>query len=455
MEKKSAAYTGSFRETSADLYRDDADGCAGARRALLGSGYLTIFAQAITGGTFFTALLIAMGADEAYIGYVTMATTLCMAAQFPAPLFWERQKSRKALILWLGVVGDLLTYLGLPCTALLPFGTQWKLGVYMALTLVSGLISQFCLPARNAWMMQSIPFSKRVSYTSLTSMVHTVINVVSVFLAGLMLDGIEANAQPLGSISPTLWAIFLLRIIACTASMVSTLWMAFRVREFSYDTEEKTAVRLSVLLEPIRNKPFFRIILIPGLWSLIANTIGNYFTLHLIENVKMSYTVISSANFISTPMILLITPIWTRILKQKDWIKTMAWAILGFCLAWGSNVLISAQTPYFYFIAIILGYLFSPGINMVTNNLIYVHMPKENRTAYFAFYSLMTTVLTFLGQAFGTWFVTATASVRFMLFGIEIVNLQLISAVAVFFAIIFASTLLVLKIRCKPAEDQI
>jgi Na+/melibiose symporter-like transporter len=276
-----------------------------------------------------------------------------------------------------------------------------------------------------------------------------------VFLAGIMLDSIEANGQPLGSISPTLWAIFLLRFIAFAASVASTLWMAFRVREFSYDTEEKTAVRLSVLLEPIRNKAFFRIILIPGLWAMICGMIGNYFTLHLIENVKMSYTVISSANFISTPMILLITPIWTRILKQKDWIKTMGWAIILYSLAWWSNVLISAQTQYFYFLAIILGYLFSPGINMVTNNLIYVHMPKENRTAYFAFYSLLTTVLTFLGQAFGTWFVTATASVRFILIGIEIINLQMISGVAAVLAVVFAGTLLILKIRCKPAEDQV
>ena len=455
MEKKPATYTGSFRETSADLCRDDTDGLAGARKALLGSGYLTIFAQAISGGTFFTALLIAMGADEAYIGYVTMATTLCMAAQFPAPLFWERQKTRKGLILWLGVVGDFLTYLGLPIAAILPVSHQWKLGLYMAMTLLSGLINQFCLPARNAWMMQSIPFSKRVSYTSLTSMVHSVINVISVFLAGLMLDGFEAAELSLGSISPTLWALFLLRILAFATSSASNLWMALRIREFAYDSEEKTAVRLSVLLEPIRNKPFFRMILLPCLWALLNGMIGNYFNLHLIENVKMSYTVISSAIFINTPMILLITPIWTKILRQNDWIKSLAWGILGFSLAWCCNVLISPQAPVFYFIAIIVGFLFSPGINMVNTNLIYVHMPKENRTAYFAFYSLMTTVFTFIGQAFGTWFITATTAVRFTLFGIEIVNLQLISAVAAFFAVIFAATLLIAKARCTPGEDQL
>ena len=440
-------YIGSYKETVADLCSDNTDGCAKARFALLGSGYLTVLAQAITTGTFFTALLVALGADEAYIGYLTMATTLCMAIQFPAPLFWERKRVRKSLILWLGAIGDLLTYLGLPCAALLPIETEWKLGIYMVLTVASGIISQFCLPARNAWTMQSIPFSKRVSFTSLTSMVHTVINVVSVFLAGLLMDGIEASFSGIGVLTSTLLAIIVLRAFGFLLSVGSTIWMAYRVKEFPYNVknDEQKPVRLSVLIEPLRNKPFFRVVLIPCIWAMIGGMIGNYFSLHLIENVKMSYTVISTASFISTPMILLITPIWTKILRQRDWIKTIAWAILGYCVAYCCNVLISAEAPYFYFIAIIVGHLFAPGITMVSNNLIYVHMPEENRTAYFAFYSLLTTVFTFVGQAFGTWFVTMTTPVKFTIFGISVVNLQLISAVAAVFGVMLAAVLLIVK----------
>jgi len=226
MRKWNKAARGGFRETIWDLRRDNTDGCAGARSALLGSGYLTVLAQAITTGTFFTALLIAMGASETYIGYVTMATTLCMAVQFPAPLFWERLKSRKSLILWLGALGDLLTYLGLPVVVMLNITPALKLVLYMVLTLISGCINQFCLPARNAWMMQSIPFSKRVSYSSLTSMVHTVINVVCVFLAGLFMDGFEKWAEAWGALSPTLIAIFILRAVGFILTLIYTIWMA-------------------------------------------------------------------------------------------------------------------------------------------------------------------------------------------------------------------------------------
>ena len=446
MFKKNRSFFGGYSEIYSDLCRDNNDGCAGSRRALLGSGYLTILAQAITTGTFFTALLYAMGADDTYIGYVTMATTLVMAVQFLAPLFWERFKVRKALILWLSAFGDLLTYLGLPIVALLSIDLGWKLVLYMVFTLISGCISQFCLPAKNAWMMQSIPFSKRVSYSSLTSMVHTVINVISIFLAGLFMDGVEKYGNALNIESPTLFAVFVLRIAALILSIASYVWMAYRVKEFPYSMEDGQKIRLSVLMEPIRNRPFFLVILIPCLWALIAGMIGNYFNLHLIGNVKMSYTVISSASFISTPMILLITPIWTKILRQRDWIRTLAWAMLGYCLAYCCNVLISDTTPYFYFIAIIVGHLFSPCITMVSNNLIYVHMPEENRTAYFAFYSLLTTICSFIGQAIGTLFVSVSQGLRFEIFGITVVNLQFVSALAAILGVMLVGVILMTKI---------
>lgn len=447
MENNHKACKGGYREIIDDLCRDDTDGRAVSRRAWLGSGYLEILSQAITSGTFFTALLIAMGAGEAYIGYVTLVTTLCMAVQFVAPLFWERRCKRKKLILRMGIIGDFLSYVGLPLTAVLPVDMRWKLFVYMVLTLASGVIKQFCLPARNSWMLQCFPLSKRVSYSSLTSMVHTVINVVSVFLAGLLVDEIEGSFPGFGTLTPTLFAIFVVRGMAFIMSLVSTVWRAYRVKEAPYSMLKDGAVHISALIEPMRNKSFFCIILIPCLWAMIGGIIGNYFTMHLIENVKMSYTVISSVGFISTPMILLITPIWTRIVKGHDWVGTMIWAIVGYCMAYCCNVLISAETQYFYFIAIVVGHLFSPGITIVSNNLLYVHMPEENRTSYFAFYSLMTTAFTLLGQAFGIWLVTATESVRLTIFGITVCNLQLTSAVAAFFGIMLAVTVLVVKRR--------
>lgn len=449
-------YKGVYAETIRDFCVDDPDGCAKARRTLLSWNALTYLSQAITSGTFFTVLLIAMGASEAYIGYVTMATTLCMALQFLAPLFWERRARRKSLLVKISILGHVLTYLGLPCAAILPVAPYWRLAIYMALTLITGAITQFCQPALNAWTMQSIPFSKRISYTSLISVAQLVINVVSVFLAGVFLDCAEAASFSLLSLSPELTAIFLLRLLACVASVWSVVLLARNVKEYAYGTEGEGAPKpsLAMLMEPMKNRPFLAVILLPCLWLLIGGMIGNYFSLHLIENVKMSYTLISSASVISTPIVLLITPFWTRLLHRRHWLKTLAWAILGYCVAYLCNVFIAANALFFYFAAIFLGNFFAPGINIVNNNLLYVHMPDNNRTTYFAFYSLLSTVCTLIGQALGTLFVTMSSSVHLDVFGISVGNLQLVSGVAAFFGVLLALGIF-LMIKLNPSGTDV
>ena len=68
MFKKNKSFFGGYSEIYSDLCRDNNDGCAGSRRALLGSGYLTILAQAITYSTDknFAANLITISTKRAF-----------------------------------------------------------------------------------------------------------------------------------------------------------------------------------------------------------------------------------------------------------------------------------------------------------------------------------------------------------------------------------------------------
>ena len=92
---------------------------------------------------------------------------------------------------------------------------------------------------------------------------------------------------------------------------------------------------------------------------------------------------------------------------------------------------------------------------MVSNNLIFVYMPKENRTAYFAFRSLMLTASGFLGQAFGTWFVAATEAVQLDLFGISVGNLQLTSALAAILGVVLAGVVFLFRSRLPKITDDL
>lgn len=430
-----------FFDTVKDACFENNDGCARARRTILGTGWLTTLAAALTGGTFFSVLMLAIGADDVFIGYISMITTLCGLIQILSPLLWERVLRRKPFITAYNFISNFLTYGVITLIPFLKIANDGKLGIYLAVSIVNSLLGGIVSPASSAYTMQSIPLSKRVNFTSVSSLVNTIINIISSFLAGIFVDSWEAKELSFAEMPPALSAIIVMRIAALAFSMIIALLTALFVKEYPYydgeDIPQKTD--FSLLIKPIKNKPFLQTIMIPCLWTFIGQIIGNFFTLHLVENVKMSYTLISSAGLISTPMILILTPIWTVILKKRPWVKTLAFALAGYSLAYICNVFISADTQYFYFIAIVVGHLFNPCISMVTGNLIYLKLPKDDRTAFFSFYSIASTACIFLGQTVGTLFVQWTPNLKFEWFGVPVCNLQLTSFIAAVLGLLLAA----------------
>lgn len=418
-----------IRDVISDVYADEDPELASSRRAVLRNDYLIQLATSLTTGTFFTVLMLAMGADDVYLGYVAMVTTLCSFVQILAPFFWERLQIRKPFLITAIALYNFLYYGVIAVIPILPMDNRLKLIAYMVVTLLSGVLNNFIQPAFNAWTMQSIPFVKRLNFTSVSSLVKTVIGIISVFLAGVLLDTFEDQELSFGSFPPALSAILILRTVVFLLMTVSTILQAVKIKEYPYEEGAKLG-SFALLIEPLKNKAFLLSILIPTLNTFIGCIIGNFFNLHLVENVQMSYTMISSASMISTPVLILFTPIWTMILKRHSWIRTLGFALMGYACAYVCNVFISKETQYFYFICIILGNLFQPCITMVSNNLVYLHLPEANRTAFFSFSTLASGVASFLGQTVGTLFVKNTTGLELNWFGVSVCNLQLTSAIA-------------------------
>ena len=421
-----------IRDIIHDACVDDSDGFARSRRISLLNGYLSTFASSITTGTFFTVLMLAIGADDAYFGYVTMITTLSAVIQLFSPILWEHIPIRKPLLVTCSVVSNLLTYGVVTCIPFLPCESQTKLLLYLLVSLITSVINGFTSPASGAWSIQFIPAEKRVNFSSVTSLGQTVINIVSTFLAGVLLDLFEEKEIGIGTISPALSAILIFRLAAAAVSV----WTIVNVVRFLKETPSETTASASLkdnlllLVQPLRNGPFLLSILIPCLWTMCSSIIGNFFNLQLVENVKMSYTLISSASFFNTPLILLVTPLWTVILKKRPWVRCLSLAYVGYCCAWLCNVFISAETQIFYFICIIVGNLFQPCINLVSGNLMYFFLPPKDRTAYLSFYALVSNLFAFLGTTIGTVFVKYTGDLQWTLFGVSVCNLQLTSGIA-------------------------
>jgi len=436
-----------------DACVENADGCAPARSAMLVAGYLDTVISAMTAGTFFSALLLAMGAEDEFIGYVSMATTFCAIVQYISPLFWEHFKRRKSIMLLSAIINNFTTYVVITVIPFLPIATSAKLWLYFAATLLASLLSNFTSPAFTAWLMQSLPLAKRVNHTALASRPNSVLNVVTAFLASLFLDKMTESGYAWGSITPELTAIVILRAGAAVLVVTSICVRFGKIKEYPYESSVER-VGLKMMLKPLSNVPFILAILIPCLYTFAGAVIGNFFSIHLISNVHMPYTIISLAGVISVPIIMLMTPVWSLFCEKFGWFVTFAVTFAGYLTAWLCNVFITADSQIFYYIAIVNGNIWAPGMTLVCGNMVYLRLPKAERTVYLSFYSIIVSAFSFLGQTIGTTFVKYTGDLHFTLFGLDICNLQLTSALAALLGIPLVIYTLFAKRAIEAAEKR-
>ena len=431
-----------------DTLVDDSDGRAVGRRGMLFGNFCAGIVSILVTGTYATGLILAMGADETYISYVTMVTTLSGFAQFFAPLLWERMKKRKRFILSLRVIYHIINVAVLGVIPILPIPKGLMLGSFIVGVILQNLILSFCTPGISIWHMQSLPLKKQSNYFTLFNLGGTLINITVNFCAARFVDTVEKTGTSFLSISPTICAFLMLRVIALIVA-VFELYNFSKIPEFQYESDliQKNNHGLRLLTVPLRNKLFMQTISITLIWNFACAIIGNYYNVYLIDIVDMSYTYISLSGVISTPIIIIMTSFWGMMIKRRKWYRILSLTILGYSLAYFFNVVVTSTTQYFYFVVIIFCYIFNPCINIIFATIPYMNMPETNRTAYISCNALCTTIVTFAGNFVGTVFMKVTAGIEINFFGFRMLNYQYINLFQM--ALIIALAVYTLKIGKK------
>ncbi len=413
-----------------EVLRDNDDGRVTGRRGMLIGGYMTTFVNCLITGNYFTGLLLAMGADDIYISYINMATTLCGFLQFVAPLLLERMKKRKTFLMIMRFVYHFLNIAAIGLIPIIPADKIYLFAAMLITIILVNSISALCAPGYSIWHMQSLPEEKRSNYFTISNLGGTILNLVSAFVAARFVDTMDLHSVSVGSISPTVTALLILRLIAMAGAALE-LFSFSKIKEYPYesDTNAKNNRGLRLLLSPAGNKMFMMTISIQIIWTFACALIGKYFEIYLLDIVDMSYTYLSLSGIVSTPIIIIMTPVWAQLLRRHKWYNMLAIAIAGYSFAYVGNFLVTSSTEWMYIVVLLICYLFNPCINIMFSTITYMNMPETNRTAYLSFYSLCSTIASFLGTVCGTIFMNATYGADFTLFGLLFTNYQYLNMV--------------------------
>ena len=415
--------------TTRETFCADTDGRAGCRRGLLFGNCFSGMVSSLTAGIYFTGLMLAMGASDVYIGYVASIISFCGFFQVLSPMILERRPTRKKLVMSVYVTYHFLNIGLVGILPLLPVANNLKLILFMVTILVLNLANNLVAPGMLTWHLQCLQNNKkRIGFFSISGMVSTVLNNVTVLLAGLFLDKFEADQIMLGNISPTLSAILILRGISLVLAVFEVIFY-YKMKETPYTVDESqsknTGFRL--LLQPLKNKQFRNAISVTLLWTFSTAIVGSYYSIYLLEDVQMSYSLISLVSMIAVPLNLLVTPFWTKFLQRKPWHKGILLGQLICISAYVLNPVVTAARPWFYVFCIGLGTIASPGLSLAHTHLTYAYMPEENRTAFVSFNAVLGQIFAFLGTNVGVLFIQFSQKMSVNVLGLQMGNKQMIN----------------------------
>jgi len=160
------------------------------------------------------------------------------------------------------------------------------------------------------------------------------------------------------------------------------------------------------------------------LWCFAANIPGSYYTVYLLRDLEVSYSYITLITMFNIPIVLLLTPLWRKVLTKHGWFKTLYLALAVYIVHYFLLAMVTKRTMFIYPISQILAYIFAIGINLAFTGIPYVNMPEKNQTVFIGFYSSISNMAALLGVTLGKYFVLFTEEMNLNILGFHFGNKQ-------------------------------
>ena len=361
----------------------------------------------LVGGNFFAGIMLLLGADDGFIGLMSMFIFASNCLQIFSPLILEHFPRRKTLLIVMRLVIQTINIAFIGAIPFFPASQQVKLFLFGAAVLILNVMNALITSGYSVWHIQFIPNRIRVNYFSLVTMTNGIVVAVFNLLGGYVLDHFKAADLEA-------WGFAVIRIF-CYALLMYDLFLLSRMKEQPYEQSAQKINLINLFVKPFREKLYLRTVGIAFLWSMIANIPGSYYSVYLLRDVEVSYSFINVVSMLNVPVLVLLTPLWKRFLSRYSWLKTCNISIALYSVHYLLLGLVTkGNYVWLYPATLIYAYVLATGINLFFTNIPYINIPKQNQTIYIGFYSTMCNLGALLGVTFGRQFVTMTESLHLL-----------------------------------------
>jgi MFS family permease len=392
-----------------------------------------MFASVMNGmsETFITPYAIAMKASASLIGILTALPNLASSLlQLKSATVVESLGSRKALIrrfilahalMWIPIVA--IPYI---------FPENQAILLVIFYTLLMSL-SAFAAPAWSSLMADHVGETDRGKVFGKRNMIFGMINVSSMFLAGLILS-LFKGILPFGDSSGSLkfLGFTIIFLIAFAARLVSWNFLN-KMYEPVLIIKAEHRFTFRDFLKRILKSNFGRFVIFASCMNFSVYVVSPFFAVYMIRDLGFGYLTYTMIMMASTLTGLSMMHAWGRYADNAGNVRVLKLSS-AFLPVIPFLWLISHNVIYLIAVQIFAGFFWA-GFNLSLTNFIYDAVSPEKRTRCIAYFNVINGTAIFCGAAIGGYL----ASVLPMLSGYRILSLLVVSGILRLFASMLSS----------------
>lgn len=383
----------------------------------LTSTLLTTVYNVFVTGIFYTGFLSMYGMTITDAGVLTFIPYLCNMLSLFSPKLLNHFKKRKAILLTAKVIYYFIYVVLITVMPQFVTDPDARLGWFVALSAISTSFYALFSSGITNWMYCFYPKDNdlRLRYLTMTQMFSSILSSIILLGSGFLTDAL--------SNSPHQDQLILIFRYFAFVLVLLDVFITAKAREYPY--EESAHVKLSqVFTLPFQHRKFLYCMILMFIWNFASNLNNGLWNYHLLNHMNFSYTTINTVSVTHTVFLIVLMPIWNRILRRYSWVKTLgiSFFLMSFCEIF--YFLMTPERSFIYLPNALFQTAMSVGSNLAYANLLYLNLPKEDSTAYITFNTIGINIFGLLGLITGTWVSSITGDERVWMFGMNMYSVQ-------------------------------
>ncbi len=334
----------------------------------------------LTTGVFLVGFAVALGAGNFAIGILAAVPFCVQLLQIPAVILVERWRARRDICVLSTAVGR--TFLLGAAAAPLLGGTFAvaaliiSLAVYQAMAAIAGC-------AWNSWMRDLVPSSEFGRFFGRRTMATTALSVTLALAGGVLVDS-WTRYQP----DNTVFGYSILFAISAVIGFVG-VYLLHITPDTPMAPAEKATHPLALLVAPLREMNFRRLIIFLASWNFAANLAAPFFTVYMLKSLGYSMTTVLALTIASQLSNLAALGLWGTLIDRfsnKAVLEIAAPLYLLCTFAWTFTGLSWLQPMILYLLVVIhmLMGVATAGVGLASGNIAMKLSPAGRATAYLA-----------------------------------------------------------------------